>query len=455
MSRQLTFMTLVIAGLLLLPSSTVDAKEDRVGLVDEQSATWYMRSSQGETHHFVFGNPGDYPLTGDWDCDGIDSPAVYRRSAGLIFLRNENSTGVANREVVFSIPEATPLAGDWNGDGCDTFGFYRRQTGRMFLSNGLDQPLTITEYYFGNPGDQPFAGDFDGDGADELALHREQSGVTYMRFTHTQGPADHMFVFGNPGDCRIAGDWNDDGRDTVGLFRPADSHFYLRDTNSTGIHDVTFDYGTPSMLPISGHFGVAGGDVELKGGGIVECTSQRRLALGAIGSGELDVVPGESEVHGQGDLHRFRVEVEEGLPIDSLFFADVVEAVLFDVRGWIGTGHDAFQRVDGAADLRILLTDPQTTTELCRPLDVHQTLSCRVGDMVVLNFFRWTEAAEPFGGDLATYRRYLVNHEVGHWLGKSHRSCPNSGAAAPVMMQQSKSVGGCVPNGWPTDDELD
>jgi hypothetical protein len=47
----------------------------------------------------------------------------------------------------------------------------------------------------------------------------------------------------------------------------------------------------------------------------------------------------------------------------------------------------------------------------------------------------------------------IVNHETGHWFGLDHAECPASGVPAPIMMQQSKGVGVCLPNAWPTQAE--
>ena len=160
--------------------------------------------------------------------------------------------------------------------------------------------------------------------------------------------------------------------------------------------------------------------------------------------GRLRVVPGASRVYGHGFVHRFRVEVEGGLPVRPRDFVRTVERVLADRRSWAARGGFALRRVSkGQVSFTVTLARPATTDQLCYPLATHERLSA------VLNFRRWRLGARAYGSHLRAYRTYLVNHEVGHGFGHGHAQCPAARAKAPVMMQQTKGVGPCRPNPWP------
>lgn len=171
------------------------------------------------------------------------------------------------------------------------------------------------------------------------------------------------------------------------------------------------------------------------------------------GSGELLVVPGSSEApDGAAPVMTVRVEVEEDLAIEGEAFAAFVMDTLNDPRGWGADGSVRFARTDGEADIRVVLATPSTVDEMCAPLATNGRWSCGRYGHAALNAERWVFGADAWtegGGTLADYRHYLVNHEVGHLLGHPHERCPELGALAPVMVQQSISLDGCAPNGWP------
>jgi Protein of unknown function (DUF3152) len=176
----------------------------------------------------------------------------------------------------------------------------------------------------------------------------------------------------------------------------------------------------------------------------------RRWRVGAPVPGLLRVVPGSTRRSGPGRLVRYQVQVEDGIPIDPRAVAETVDAILADRRSWGRTGRVAFQRVpSGPVSFRVVLVTPGTADRLCLPLRTGGIYSCAMHGRAVLNLMRWRRGAPAFRGDMTMYRRYLVNHEVGHLLGHGHRSCHRAGAPAPVMMQQTKGVGACRANAWP------
>jgi hypothetical protein len=163
-------------------------------------------------------------------------------------------------------------------------------------------------------------------------------------------------------------------------------------------------------------------------------------------SGRYVVVRGGAPARpGRGDVVRYLVEVERGLPFDPDTFAAAVHRTLNDIRGWA-----RFQRVDhGPVRVRVALSSPHLTIRECLPLRTGGELSCWNGTRSIINARRWAHGVPQYRGNLAAYRHYVINHEVGHSLGHDHRPCPGPGHLAPVMTQQSKSLGHCRPNPWP------
>jgi hypothetical protein len=215
---------------------------DRVGVIEPGNGVWRLWFDEAGYSRFFYGNPGDLGFMGDWDCDGVATPGLYRQSDGFVYLRSSNSQGIADIRFFFGNPGDVPLAGDFNGDGCDTVSLYRPTEAKFYVINTLgsgDGGLGAAEasFFYGNHGDVPFVGDWDGDQIDTPGLRRPSDGFVYMRNSNTEGIADFSFFYGNTDDVPFAGDWNGDGLDTMGLYRPASGFIFLRNLNSTGIAD--------------------------------------------------------------------------------------------------------------------------------------------------------------------------------------------------------------------------
>jgi hypothetical protein len=148
------------------------------------------------------------------------------------------------------------------------------------------------------------------------------------------------------------------------------------------------------------------------------------------------------EVRGRGNVS----------PLEDL--AATAASVYADPRGWSLGGSIRFEQVDsGGAFTLWLASDALMSTfgGACGRL-----WSCRNGRNVVINEDRWLGTSDSWLKALApleAYRPMVINHETGHWLGFGHASCPGAGAPAPVMQQQSMTLGVCVPNSWPLPSE--
>jgi hypothetical protein len=173
------------------------------------------------------------------------------------------------------------------------------------------------------------------------------------------------------------------------------------------------------------------------------------------GAGTVSIVDGTSPVYGSGPLRRFAVEIEDGIGVDGAAFARAVEATLADPRSWGNGGRMSFQRIGAAGaaasqyDFKVTLISPGNMEIYCPGVQTGGYTSCRYGERAVINLARWSTAVPDYQGDIATYRQYVVNHEVGHALGNGHQKCPGPGAVAPVMQQQTLGLNGCVKNAWP------
>ncbi|WP_233559115.1 DUF3152 domain-containing protein [Micromonospora radicis] len=163
---------------------------------------------------------------------------------------------------------------------------------------------------------------------------------------------------------------------------------------------------------------------------------------------------------GAGGVQRYRVAVESGSEVTTDEFAAAVQEALTGPGSWVDSGRLRLRQVDTTSryDFTVYLATATTAGRMCAAGGVDIRVggrpytSCRAPGKVIINLERWWRSVPHFVEarvPLSVYRTYVINHEVGHQLGNRHERCPGAGKPAPVMMQQTLFLKGCVANPWP------
>jgi hypothetical protein len=151
---------------------------------------------------------------------------------------------------------------------------------------------------------------------------------------------------------------------------------------------------------------------------------------------------------------KYHLETRGSITAPLHVFAAQAQETFDDPRGWRGSGI-RFVRVAHGGSMTLVLSAASSVPGFSSSCS--STWSCRVGRYVIINQERWKHASPAWNaahGKRRDYRHMVVNHEAGHFLGLDHAGCPGPGRPAPVMMQQSKGLGGCHFNPWPTAGEI-
>jgi hypothetical protein len=148
-----------------------------------------------------------------------------------------------------------------------------------------------------------------------------------------------------------------------------------------------------------------------------------------------------------------------GVPSSYLSaFNQLIASVYANPRGWSLDGQVTFQHASSGCNFTVWLSSSaqmHTFGAIC-----DSTWDCNIGTNVVANFDRWEHGTSSWnavhpGGAITDYRTMLINHETGHQLGfYDSYTCGGKGQPAPIMLQQSIDLKGCIFNIWPLPSEL-
>jgi hypothetical protein len=221
-------------------------------------ATWQMRNSltggSADGGTFDFGLNGDFPVVGDFSNSGVRTVGMVRNqrhgvSTGqesLIWhLRQIEGPGDPDLVIEYGRPGDIPVVGDWNGDGVHSIGVVRGNRWLLKNSNRSGQPAY--DFVFGDPGDTPVVGDWDGSGRTGIGVVRGNRWL--LRNSLSAGSANHDFTFGGDNGHPVTGDWDGDGVTGIGWFDSGT--WQIRNALSAGPPDSTFSFGNGNGLPLA------------------------------------------------------------------------------------------------------------------------------------------------------------------------------------------------------------
>jgi len=186
----------------------------------QEYLVWYLDTdgdSDVELGPYVFGLPGDIPVVGDWDKNGVDDPGVVRSVNGQLVWYFDTAPNASNGNAEFSLTFGTagsiPVAGDWDGDGYTDPGYVTRTSTSLEwrIQNQVNGVLRTTPYpvtTFGSRNMVPVVGNWDTNNADNFAyVDVSTSPLKWHIDTDANyATVDRQVSYGLPGSATIPRD---------------------------------------------------------------------------------------------------------------------------------------------------------------------------------------------------------------------------------------------------------
>ena len=145
-------------------------------------------------------------------------------------------------------------------------------------------------------------------------------------------------------------------------------------------------------------------------------------------------------------MYTYSIEFDDSIVINRNLVVKKISDVLNDTRGWKRLGYD-FKFKEKNAKFKIKIVKEDKIVKICK----FSGLSCAdmSKNIIYINIKRWRRGSKASKLSLDNYRTYVINHEIGHLLGRDHYKCGKSGTKVPVMVQQTLGISNCKPNPWP------
>ena len=263
----------VTTGARALTDFTGDGKADIGRFTRGTTGDAFVANSDGTKFaadpvkwHDHFSINSEVALSGDFNGDGKADVVTFNRgTAGDVFVALSDGTKFTGDGVLwhdyFGVNDETPAVGDFNGDGRDDIAIFKRGTSGdvlVALSDGTKFGTgALWHDYFGINDETPAIGDFNGDGRDDIAIFkRGTSGDVLVALSDGTkfgtGALWHDY-FGINDEIPGVGDFNGDGRDDLVTFvrNTGQAYVTLSDGTKFGTSSLWVGtFGTSTDLPV-------------------------------------------------------------------------------------------------------------------------------------------------------------------------------------------------------------
>jgi hypothetical protein len=218
---------------------------------------------------FVFGLPGDIPITGDWNAGGHTEVGVFRNVNGvgefILDFNGDHKFDAGDKVFTFGLGSDTPVVGDWDGTGSDKVGIFRNDNGAgLFVldthgDEHFDSSSTVDHFGLGT--DTPVIGDWNGSGTSKVGVFRNRGSGQFILDTNGDGKfdaGDQVFFYGLGTDTPVIGDWTGATRTTIGVVRNNGRNLeWVLDANDNFAFnpgDFVFTFGSVGEKPVVGQW---------------------------------------------------------------------------------------------------------------------------------------------------------------------------------------------------------
>lgn len=211
------------------------------------NGNWYVVPSANPTAIVVqqWGWPEDVPQPADFDGDGVTDFAIWRPSDGSWHvLPSSNPTASIAQQ--WGLPGDIPQSADYDGDALMDFAVWRPGEGNWYVIPSSNPAAPVTRQW-GLPGDIPANGDFDGDGVTDYAVWRPSNGSWYVVPSADPG-AIRVQQWGLPGDIPQPADFDGDGLVDYAVWRPSNGNWYVIQSSDT--QQSIYQWGLPGDIPV-------------------------------------------------------------------------------------------------------------------------------------------------------------------------------------------------------------